>query len=345
MKRNFYISMVLVLFSIFIFGAEGAAVCLDPPSGLVSWWPGDGNASDIIGPNDGTLINGATFAPGLVGQAFSFDGVDDEVEASGTHINYLQQLTIDAWVMHNSLPPNQIQRYVSIGGEKAVLRYDGQTGPQQLHFYLRIDGVLEDIRVNNVLQVGVFHHVAGTYDGSVMRLYLDGVEVGNYNVIGTVGIGAAVTLGSTTEPFDGLLDEVGIYYRALSGSEIKDIFDAGNEGKCKPAQKPPPPPVSYDGTGTWTYSTSNNWVDGPCGARADETDTSTVTQTGNSVTVVVDGITYTGVVIETTYTVSASYPEDGGTSGSYLYLVLQHFRFRYCFLVLGRWSELVQRRK
>lgn len=119
MKRNFYISMFLVLFSIFIFGAEGAAVCLDPPSGLVSWWPGDGNASDIIGPNDGTLINGATFAPGLVGQAFSFDGVGDEVEASGTYINYLQQLTIDAWVKHNSLPSDQIQRYVSIGGRKS----------------------------------------------------------------------------------------------------------------------------------------------------------------------------------------------------------------------------------
>lgn len=52
----------------------------------------------------------------------------------------------------------------------------------------------------------------------------------------------------------------------------------------------------------------------PRAARTDETDTSTVTQTGNSVTIVVDGITYTGVVIETTYTVSASYPEDGGTA-------------------------------
>ena len=42
--------------------------CVDPPSGLVSWWPGDGNASDIVDGNDGALENGATFAAGHVGQ-------------------------------------------------------------------------------------------------------------------------------------------------------------------------------------------------------------------------------------------------------------------------------------
>jgi len=142
MKSHFYISVALVLVSIFLVGAESVAVCLDPPSGMVSWWPGDGNALDIIGPNDGTLENGATFALGKVGQAFNFDGVDDYVQASETNIDDLQQLTTDVWVMHNSLPSGQIQRYVTIHGEKAVLRYDGGIGTRQLHFYMRIDGAL-----------------------------------------------------------------------------------------------------------------------------------------------------------------------------------------------------------
>jgi hypothetical protein len=312
MKRKFYVSMVLVLFSIFIVAAECPAACLDPPSGLVSWWPGDGNASDIIGPNDGTLNNGATFASGLVGQAFSLDGVDDEVAASGTYVNYLQQLTIDAWVYHNSLPPNQIMNYVMLDA-KAELRYDGISGLEQLHFYLKIDGVLRHIRVSNVLQAQVWHHVAGTYDGSVMRLYLDGAEVGSLMVSGTVEIGAAVTLASAAGPFDGLLDEVEIYYRALSGSEIKAIFDVGNEGKCKPSQKPPPPPVSYDASGTWTYSISNIWVEGPCYYQPEESGTTTITQTGNSVTIVEAGDIYTGEVIEANYTASTSYSHvEGG---------------------------------
>ena len=45
----------------------------------MSWWPGKENAQDVIGPNDGTLQGGTTFAPGMVGQAFSFDGIDDHV--------------------------------------------------------------------------------------------------------------------------------------------------------------------------------------------------------------------------------------------------------------------------
>ena len=53
---------------------------IQPLSGLVSWWPGDGTAEDIVGGNHGTLLNGATFAPGVVGQAISFDGLDDYVE-------------------------------------------------------------------------------------------------------------------------------------------------------------------------------------------------------------------------------------------------------------------------
>jgi hypothetical protein len=214
--------------------------CLPPPPGLVSWWPGDGNALDIIGENDGTLMNGTTFASGMIDQAFSFDGVDDMVGFSATNINDLQKLTIDAWVKHNALPPGQIMRYVSVEGEKAFLRYDGENGPGQLHFYMIIDGVQYNIRVNNVLQVGVFHHIAGTYDGSAMRLYFGGVEVGSLDVSGAVGYADVVTLGGSEEPFDGLLDEVDIYNRALSVSEIQSIFNAGSDGKCKSDPVPSP---------------------------------------------------------------------------------------------------------
>lgn len=55
--------------------AEGGKA-VPPPPGLVSWWPLDGDANDIVGTNHGTL-HGATFAPGLVDEAVSLDGVDD----------------------------------------------------------------------------------------------------------------------------------------------------------------------------------------------------------------------------------------------------------------------------
>ena len=52
---------------------SSAQGCASPPAGLVAWWPGNGNADDIVGGNNGTLTNGAGFINGEVGQAFNFN--------------------------------------------------------------------------------------------------------------------------------------------------------------------------------------------------------------------------------------------------------------------------------
>jgi hypothetical protein len=99
LKLMFILLLVNILITSFNC-AHGAGV--EPPSGLVGWWPGDNNASDIIGANDGTLMNGATFAAGKVDRAFSFDGVDDYVEVTDTtNFNFNQPLTVEAWVFLN----------------------------------------------------------------------------------------------------------------------------------------------------------------------------------------------------------------------------------------------------
>jgi arylsulfatase A-like enzyme len=194
-----------------------------------------------MGVNQATLVNGAAFESARVGQAFRFDGIDDYATATGTGIDDLQTLTIEAWVKLNSLPSDRVARFVTLGDGKAVLRYDGLTpGHQFLHFYMTINGELQHIFVDGVLKAGGFHHVAGTYDGRVMRLYLDGIEVGNKAVSGTVEPGGSVLFSSMDESMDGLLDEVGIYNRALIPSEIQAIYNAGSAGKC---------PVDNDGDG------------------------------------------------------------------------------------------------
>ena len=73
-------------------------VCTTPPPNMVSWWAGDGSATDIQGNNNGTLINDATFAAGKVGQAFSFDGVDDFIQIPDAPDLTPSSITLDAWV-------------------------------------------------------------------------------------------------------------------------------------------------------------------------------------------------------------------------------------------------------
>src|SRR5207237_6866859 len=56
--------------------------CVTPPSGLVSWWAAEGTATDSADSNAGTLLNGVGFAPGKVGQAFNFDGINDSIQVN-----------------------------------------------------------------------------------------------------------------------------------------------------------------------------------------------------------------------------------------------------------------------
>ncbi|MFX1579507.1 MAG: LamG-like jellyroll fold domain-containing protein, partial [Promethearchaeota archaeon] len=208
--------------------------------GLVSWWPGDKNPLDIVGPNPGSMNFDASFAPGMVGDAFAFDGEDDYIRAASTGINELQQLTIETWVKITELAPNP-QRFVTLKGEKAVLRHDGGCSLHQLHFYMNFGGPpwlgqadMHHIRVDNVLYENEWYHVAGTYDGSVMRLYLNGELVGSHDVVGTTFNLDWLELSHQGEALNGLLDEVSIYGYALSQAVIKSIYDAGSAGKPKP---------------------------------------------------------------------------------------------------------------
>src|SRR5437764_1094046 len=72
--------------------------CVAPPSGLVGWWPGDGNANDVGGGSNGTLQGNVTFVPGMVGQAFNFDG-NSYVDASDSNLPVgNSSATISAWI-------------------------------------------------------------------------------------------------------------------------------------------------------------------------------------------------------------------------------------------------------
>src|SRR3954464_1900862 len=53
-----------------------AAGCAAAPPGLISWWRGENNATDVVGANQGTLLGGTTYVTGEVGQAFSFNGIN-----------------------------------------------------------------------------------------------------------------------------------------------------------------------------------------------------------------------------------------------------------------------------
>ena len=89
--------------------------CTPSPPGLVSWWLGEGSASDSAGSNHGTLLNGAPCAPGMVGQAFSFNGSNQCVQIpyapSVANCNY----SVEAWVKPLAQVSDPINQNVIFG--------------------------------------------------------------------------------------------------------------------------------------------------------------------------------------------------------------------------------------
>src|SRR5262245_47805138 len=107
MKLQNFVSvcgMVSLLLTSICVVRAAAQTCVQPPEGLISWWPGDGDARDIEDENHGTLQNGATFAPGMVAQAFSFDGIDDHVNVSDAPSLNPSSISIEAWVFVTGNP-------------------------------------------------------------------------------------------------------------------------------------------------------------------------------------------------------------------------------------------------
>ena len=215
-----------------------SAQCDPPPSGLVGWWPGEGNFNDIIGTNNGTSGGVVTFTPGEVGSAFSLDNgyVYIPIVDTNSDLNLINAVTFEAWVNHDQT--SQIyQRYITIASnstEKAVIRYDGRS-PASFHFYIRVGGVLHELRSAVALQTGIFYHIIGTYDGTVQKLYVNGSLANSQLVTGPLFQSATGIIigGSGAEGMKGLIDEASVYNRALSAGEVAAIYAAGSAGKCK----------------------------------------------------------------------------------------------------------------
>jgi concanavalin A-like lectin/glucanase superfamily protein len=208
---------------------------------MVSWWPGDGNANDIQGSNNSTLSGGVTFAPGEVDQAFTFNGTDGEVilpnSSSAPLLNFgpNDSFTMDAWLK----PSTSV-----LGTTRVAVSLTYVCSPEALGLILLTDGSIDfGIRDSNNISVdvsspasivdGQWHHATGVRDvaSHTVALYLDGVSVASLpdtttgtftRADGQNRIGSIPVACPTNRYFwQGQIDEVEVFNRALSASEVK----------------------------------------------------------------------------------------------------------------------------
>jgi hypothetical protein len=221
---------------------------IQPPSGMIAWWSGDGNALDLAGTNHGTLMNGAGFADGMVGEAFVFDGVDDYVEIPDADLWALgtKDFTIELWARFNSIrqPVGMEMDFVFVGtseGSGAVNKWAFDLRGGWIEFFVDSPTPPTVGFAQHPFSPAIDHwyHLAVSRLGSLYTIYVDGVVVSSENnADGIPNASASLTMGQFEGIGyrDGLLDEVSIYNRALTAAEIKAIYDAGSAGKLKPAR-------------------------------------------------------------------------------------------------------------
>lgn len=212
-----------------------------PASGLVAWWPFNGNAND----ESGNLIHGTVNGPvlttdrfGNAGKAYSFDGIDDMIEVPEKPALICRKITVSLWVYSLDSSPAEI-----------LYKADLNTAASEMYSLTSVydfavksgSGCAPGVGWQNVQykqngNILVWNQVVATYDGDSILIYHNGVRRnGTYlkSLIDSCA-GSNVRFGYAHNylpncgyPFKGKLDDIGIWNRALTAQEIAKLYQSG----------------------------------------------------------------------------------------------------------------------
>lgn len=203
---------------------------------LVGFWHFDVNTGSTMGDSSGNgnagTLNGAVWTKRNYGGALSFDGTDDYVDCgNGTDLNLTGSLTIAAWIRPDSFGQNGWGRIVDKSGGSGSEGYSFFANELSNNLAYVAYGATIAESNPGVVTIGKWQHVAVIYDESsgIVTFYADGEQVGSSaystppvdSVVDPLVIGIRGYDGQRA--FDGEIDDVRIYKRALSGEDISEL--------------------------------------------------------------------------------------------------------------------------
>ncbi len=237
MKKRLLAGLAGLLFLLGMVGMASASLV----DGLVAYYPLNGNALDASGNGNNGVVYGATPTVDRFGNtngAYSFDGVTDYIDIGNDSIfNIHNQITISMWLNADSLGDTIISKWKTESGWQGSwgMRLNSDGGA---NFNVTGDGYSGGFGAISAdkIEPGSFHHIAGVYNtfDNTIRIFVDGIQSGTgsgqsgsiFVSNSRIYIGATdyyITSGHRYSYFDGTIDDVRIYNRALSGNEIMEL--------------------------------------------------------------------------------------------------------------------------
>jgi hypothetical protein len=202
--------------------------------GLVAHYPFNGNANDESGNGNHGIVSGATLTTdrfGSANSAYSFDGVSFIHCTSSTSLQFPDDITVCAWVKANN-PTNGVW-------STAVGKYDSGPNDSGWELYLVNNGeayfggrdhsgsqINSNASTTNIINNN-WNFLVGKREGSIWKIYVNGV-LESQNDVGTFGsLSNTVDLRINAGYYSGLIDDISIYNRALTETEISDLYHEG----------------------------------------------------------------------------------------------------------------------
>ena len=205
-----------------------------PTNGLVGWWPFNGNANDESGNGNNGTVNGAILTADRFGNsnmAYSFDGIDNYIQVQ-TQSQIAQNSNYSWSFWFNSLTSDfngtfigSYTYFVKLGHVSLPgLFYKDEQGNETNTFYVQ--------HYFNVLPLSNFwNHLVVVKSGNTIEIFLNGLSIGSTTTYGFANFSPnhLTKFGNQyTDYYNGKLDDIGIWNRALSQQEISDLYNAVN---------------------------------------------------------------------------------------------------------------------
>lgn len=211
-------------------GIALASPSFQAAGGIIADWQFEGNVNDATNTYNATAFNSPTYGAGVIGQAISLNGSDQyaSVPAMGVYAN----ATVSVWVKSVNIasPDSQSIFHSDLynnGTPHFLLEYPGGSSTAT---GVVIDVMTGDIKINgpqSFVAQDTWYNLAYTYDkaGSSLRLYANGSEIGSTTISNTVNLNLNnMYIGNGySRPFNGLLDDLGVWNETLTATEVKGI--------------------------------------------------------------------------------------------------------------------------